>query len=89
MRKAIAAILMLSCAAGLAGCGQRSALALGPGKEMPPAPYGREVKPNASELLEPNTLAIPERSVELRTRSERREDDPFDLPPPDAAPTGE
>ena len=32
-------------------------------------------------LLELETLAAPERSVELRRRSEEREDDPFDLPP--------
>ncbi len=32
-------------------------------------------------LLAPPVQAIPERSVELRKRSEEREDDPFDLPP--------
>ena len=32
-------------------------------------------------LLELDALAAPERSVELRRRSEEREDDPFDLPP--------
>jgi hypothetical protein len=41
------------------------------------------VQPTANELLAAPPLAIPERSVELRTRSEKREDDPFDLPPPD------
>jgi hypothetical protein len=32
-------------------------------------------------LLEQEPQAAPNRSVELRTRSEDREDDPFDLPP--------
>ncbi|MCT2398304.1 hypothetical protein [Novosphingobium mangrovi (ex Huang et al. 2023)] len=80
MRKVLAFVLL----AALAACGQRSGLGVKPGKELPPAPYGRAERPNASELLEPPTTAIPERSVELRTRSEEREDDPFDLPPPEA-----
>jgi hypothetical protein len=80
MRKVAALVLILA----LAACGQRSALGLKPGQQLPPAPYGREVRPNATELLEPPTIAIPERSVELRTRSEERDDDPFDLPPPEA-----
>jgi hypothetical protein len=32
-------------------------------------------------LLRRDALAAPERSVELRRRSEERQDDPFDLPP--------
>lgn len=80
MRKVSALVLLLA----LAACGQRAALGLKPGQQLPPAPYGRSEKPNAAELLEPPTIAIPERSVELRTRSEEREDDPFDLPPPES-----
>lgn len=80
MRKVSALVLLLA----LAGCGQRAALGLKPGQQLPPAPYGRAVRPDAAELLEPPTIAIPERSVELRTRSETRDDDPFDLPPPEA-----
>ena len=67
----------------LAACGSRKDLAVEQGQQLPPAPYGRAVQPTANELLAPPPLAIPERSVELRTRSEKREDDPFDLPPPD------
>ncbi|MEJ2408028.1 MAG: hypothetical protein P8Y58_00580 [Novosphingobium sp.] len=80
MRKVSALVLI----ALLAACGQRSGLGLKPGQQLPPAAYGREQKPDAAELLEPPTIAIPERSVELRTRSEERDDDPFDLPPPEA-----
>lgn len=83
MRKTAALILIPAMAAALAGCGQRAALAVKQGEKLPPAPYGRAVQPNAAELLTPPTIAIPERSVELRTRSEERQDDPYDLPPPE------
>ena len=46
------------------------------------APHRRLPLPAARKLkaaLDPE--AAPDRSVELRTRSEEREDDPFDLPP--------
>ncbi len=65
----------------LAACGSRAALEPVAGADLPPAPYGAEVRPEAEELLELEALAAPERSVELRRRSEEREDDPFDLPP--------
>lgn len=79
MRIVLACGLLLA----LAACGSRQNLALEEGKQLPPAPYGREVRPTPPELLDTPTLAIPQRSVELRTRSEKREDDPFDLPPPE------
>lgn len=81
MRKVAVLIMLIA----LAACGQRAALGLKPGQQLPPAPYGRAEKPTALELLELPTIAIPERSVELRTRSEQRDDDPFDLPPPEPA----
>jgi len=84
MRKIGAAILLVGGTIALCGCGQRSGLSVAPGHQLPPAPYGKSVQPTADELLEPPTIAIPERSVELRTRSETREDDPYDLPPPEA-----
>ncbi len=65
----------------LAACGQVADLTPPPGQSLPPAPYGSEVPPTAEELLEPDVIAVPERDTELRTRSEEREDDPFDLPP--------
>ncbi len=77
--------ILIACSllSALAACGSRKDLALKPGQQLPPAPYGRAVQPQPTELLRTPTLAIPERSVELRTRSEEREDDPFDLPPPE------
>ena len=65
----------------LAACGQKADLEPLPGQSLPPAPYGAKAQPDAEALLEPDPHAAPERSVELRKRSEEREDDPFDLPP--------
>ncbi|UIP06435.1 hypothetical protein LY632_12170 [Erythrobacter sp. SDW2] len=65
----------------LVACGQQADLKPLQGASMPPVPYGATQQPTTEQLLEPDTLAAPERSVELRRRSEEREDDPFDLPP--------
>ncbi|MFA9201904.1 MAG: hypothetical protein ACEQR8_12170 [Cypionkella sp.] len=64
-----------------ASCGQKAALEPAAGQVLPPAPYGARAQPDAEALLQPDPKAAPERSVELRKRSEEREDDPFDLPP--------
>ncbi|EIZ78926.1 hypothetical protein WSK_2469 [Novosphingobium sp. Rr 2-17] len=79
MRKATIFVLLIA----LAACGQRANLALKPGQHLPPAPYGRGTQPDAVELMKLPAIAVPERTVELRTRSEQRADDPFDLPPPE------
>lgn len=68
-------------ALALAGCGSVSPLTPPEGARMPEAPYGAAATPSAEELLRREALAAPERSVELRRRSEERQDDPFDLPP--------
>ena len=68
-------------ALALAGCGQSRDLEPRSGSSLPPAPFGAGERPTSEELLKTETLAQPERSVELRRRSEEREDDPFDLPP--------
>lgn len=77
MRSAITIISLI----GLAACGSKTALEPAPGMTLPPTPYGAEAQPTAEELLALEPQAAPDRSVELRTRSEEREDDPFDLPP--------
>ncbi|ALE17087.1 hypothetical protein AMC99_01798 [Altererythrobacter epoxidivorans] len=71
----------LSLAILIAACGQKADLEPQAGQTLPPAPHGAEAPPDSEELLELPALAAPERSVELRRRSEEREDDPFDLPP--------
>ncbi len=81
MRKVAALILALPPLVALAACGQKGDLTPRPGGTLPVAPYGRADQPTAGKLLDPPAQAAPERSVELRKRSEEREDDPFDLPP--------
>lgn len=66
---------------GLGGCGATAPLKPAAGQSLPVAPFGVEVKPSAETLLKPPPQAAPERSVELRKRSEERLQDPFDLPP--------
>ncbi len=68
-------------AVALSACGTKAPLAPPKGASLPPAPYGANDRPTSEELLKLDALAAPERSVELRRRSEERTDDPFDLPP--------
>jgi hypothetical protein len=77
MRRTIplAAVLLL------AACGQKAELEPLAGHTMPPAALGATAQPDTEKLLALDPLAAPPRSVELRKRSEEREDDPFDLPP--------
>ncbi|RVQ69579.1 hypothetical protein EKN06_05285 [Croceicoccus ponticola] len=65
----------------LGACAQQTDLEPKPGASLPPTPFGADHQPDANDLLERATQAAPERNVELRTRSEEREADPFDLPP--------
>lgn len=74
-------IVVAFAALVLAACGQRAVLESPTKASPPPTPHGAQAPPDAEELLKPGTQALPERSVELRKRSEEREDDPFDLPP--------
>jgi hypothetical protein len=76
-------VAAIALALALAACGNRVDLRPAAGESLPPAPVGRADAPTADELLTRTPQQAPKRSVELRTRSEEREDDPFDLPPPD------
>ena len=77
----IRGLVSIALAAGLGGCGGVAPLTPPDGASLPDMPYGAQEKPSAEELLRRDALAAPERSVELRRRSEERQDDPFDLPP--------
>lgn len=77
MRSSLCIVAVLA----LGACGQRADLEPRAGTSLPQAPFGTTTPPEAAELLELETQAAPERSVELRRRSEERQDDPFDLPP--------
>jgi hypothetical protein len=74
-------ILVALSALALAGCGNRRALKPASGHLLPPAPYGSAYRPGPDEIVKPQVEAKPERNVDVRTRSEERTDDPFDLPP--------
>ena len=76
-----AAPLLRLALALAAGCAQKKDLKPVASAPLPVAPYGSDHRPSAEELLKPDPQAAPQRSVELRTRSEERQDDPFDLPP--------
>lgn len=76
-----AALALTALATALAGCASRAQLEPPPGASLPPTPYGAKTTPGADALLTPPPQAAPERSTELRRRSEERTDDPFDLPP--------
>ncbi|QTD55264.1 hypothetical protein [Parasphingorhabdus cellanae] len=73
---AMAALIILSA------CGNRGTLEPPKGQSLPNAVYGEAEKPTGEELITPSTQARPERSDELLRRSEKRQDDKFDLPPP-------
>ncbi len=74
-------VFILATVLLIAACGQKAKLEPLAGQPLPPTPYGAAAQPDAEKLLELDPLAAPVRSVELRKRSEEREDDPFDLPP--------
>jgi predicted small lipoprotein YifL len=65
----------------LAGCGKVGPLEPKAGQAPPAKSYGQEKVPGSEELMTPTEQARPGRSDELMKRSERRVNDPFDLPP--------
>jgi hypothetical protein len=81
MTRPHAATAVVALALALGACGNRIDLSPRAGHALPVAPLGREDRPTPAELLVRPPQAAPERSVELRKRSEERADDPFDLPP--------
>ena len=69
------------CAA-LAACGKVSPLEPAPGQPLPVKPLLAKRAPSPEELLAIPDVARPKRVDELMRRSEPREPDRFDLPPP-------
>lgn len=79
----VALLLPLLLAAPLAGCGGRGSLEPTAGQPLPVAAYGGEAPQTADQLLTPQPEARPEIASELLKKSQPRESDRFDLPPPD------
>ena len=77
IRQAAALPLLIA----LGACASKGPLTPQPGENLPPTAFGARVPSDAETLLDVPVEAVPTRSQELRTRSEPREDDPFDLPP--------
>jgi predicted small lipoprotein YifL len=75
------AIVMVAMA--LAACGSKKPLARPAGDPVPPAPAFADRAPTSDEMITSDSQARPERSDEVLRRSQRREDDRFDLPPTD------
>ncbi len=71
----------LVTALSLAACGKVGDLEPRTGQGLPPKAYGQTSEQSAEALSTPSVQARPGRSDELLRRSERREEDPFDLPP--------
>jgi len=65
----------------LAGCGQRQTLKPPANAALPPRPATAPAPPTADDLLKYQSSERPGRSDELLTKSEPRQDDPFDQPP--------
>ena len=78
MRKILIVALLL----GLAACGSREPLRPAPGQALPVAPAMAARAPTTEELLTPPPVARPARAGEPLRRSEEREEDRFELPPP-------
>ncbi len=75
--------MLIAGAAGLAvaACGKIGDLQPRAGQTMPAKAYGQSEASTAEQLSTPSVQARPGRSDELMRRSERRREDPFDLPP--------
>jgi hypothetical protein len=65
----------------LAGCGKVGDLEPRTGNTHPVKAYGQTTEQSAQALSAPSVQARPGRTDELLKRSERRIDDPFDVPP--------
>lgn len=70
----------------LGACGLREPLEPPPGATLPAVPAEARGEPTTEELLTPPPIARPARVDELLRRSEERQEDRFDLPPPDVPP---
>ncbi|MGQ0659768.1 hypothetical protein [Sphingosinicella sp.] len=75
--------LTLLTAAALAGCGLREPLQPPPGASLPVAPAASRTRPDAQALLAQPPITRPARVDEIVRRSELRDEDRFDLPPPE------
>jgi len=70
----------------LTGCTRSAPLRPAPGQSLPVKPLMARTTPTPDDLLVIPNIARPHRIDELMRRSEPRQPDRFDLPPPDGGP---
>jgi hypothetical protein len=75
-------IILIAGVLALGGCGRVAELKPAAGQSLPVKPLMARATPNPDDLLKLPTYAKPDRVDELIKRSQPRQDDPFDLPPP-------
>lgn len=81
-------LIILAGSLAIAACGRVAPLQPAPGESLPIKPAMAQKIPDADDLLTPPPIARPERIDELMKRSQPRQADRFDLPPPSGgAPT--
>lgn len=74
-------LIVIGVALAAAACGKVGDLEPRTGNTLPPKAYGQTSEQTAKVLTTPSVQARPGRTDELIKRSERREDDPFDIAP--------
>lgn len=74
-------LLVTGIALAATACGKVGDLEPRAGNALPPVAYGQTAEQSAGALTTPSVQARPGRTDELLKRSERREDDPFDIAP--------
>jgi len=72
--------ILIACLA-LAACGQKQSLKPPVNAPAPPKPATAPAAASPTDLLKQQPTERPGRSDELLTKSEPRQDDPFDQPP--------
>ena len=77
-----ARLLLLFGLVTVAGCGREADLKPAAGHSLPVKPLMARATPTPEQLLPPPSYARPERVDELVKKSQPRQSDPFDLPPP-------
>jgi hypothetical protein len=75
------ALLIATAALALTACGRRAELAYPAGATGPATAAGASAPPTARQLTEPTVEARPARDDEVLRQSNKREPDPYDLPP--------
>jgi hypothetical protein len=74
-------LMVAGLALCVAACGKVGDLEPRTGNALPMKAQGQKTEQTAKALTTPSVQARPSRTDELLKRSERREDDPFDVPP--------